>query len=519
MKKTVFIMALVLSILEVSAQTYVSGGIYVNTTWTKASSPYIVTDTVFVFPGVVLTIEPGVSVRFNNNKALEIREGSLIAEGSAIDSITFTSNATTPTEGSWAHIYFLNGALDSKLKYCNFKYAQKGIQIGSLATIFINRCSFEKNEIGIGEVMYSHPGGSLRIDSTNFGYNKYYGILLVSANTRLYFNQLYVHHNSIGIVGSNQSSSEPDPTKRDWYIKNSIIDSNYEIGLNVRDHLKVLNCHIGYNKIGYIGDNNTIKNCVFEYNTDIGFKCGSYDSLINCKVHHSKDGIFTRRNGFYFEGNEITHNDIGINAENASMAFIFGNIVSHNRIGISKLPESVIVKYNTIEKDSIGIQATEIINNISCNKFCNNWIYDLEYKGKSNVHVGNNYWCTIDSAIVVSKIFDGYDDPSYGLAKFMPIDTSCYKALGIKELKRHQQAITILYPNPFNNTATLAFENPQNNNHHLGIFNTMGQLVLSIDNIKGNKVLIDRKELQTGLYFYQLQNEDGVIGSGKMMIE
>jgi hypothetical protein len=47
----------------------------------------------------------------------------------------------------------------------------------------------------------------------------------------------------------------------------------------------------------------------------------------------------------------------------------------------------------------------------------------------------------------------------------------------------------------------------------------MGQLVLSIDNIKGNKVLIDRKELQTGLYFYQLQNEDGVIGSGKMMIE
>ena len=46
------------------SQTSVSGGIYQNTTWTTAGSPYIVTGSIVVFPGKTLTIEPGCEVRF-----------------------------------------------------------------------------------------------------------------------------------------------------------------------------------------------------------------------------------------------------------------------------------------------------------------------------------------------------------------------------------------------------------------------------------------------------------------------
>src|SRR5436190_9708973 len=83
--------------LSVNAQTNVSGGIYANTTWTLANSPYIVVDTVVVFPGVTLTIEPGVVVKFDNNKRIEVRQAALIAQGTIVDSITFTSNSSTPS--------------------------------------------------------------------------------------------------------------------------------------------------------------------------------------------------------------------------------------------------------------------------------------------------------------------------------------------------------------------------------------------------------------------------------------
>src|SRR5262245_11727192 len=78
-------------------QTNVSGGIYVNTTWTKSNSPYIVVDTVVVFPGVTLTIEPGVTVKFADNKRIEVRQARLIVEGTITDSIIFTSNSSNPT--------------------------------------------------------------------------------------------------------------------------------------------------------------------------------------------------------------------------------------------------------------------------------------------------------------------------------------------------------------------------------------------------------------------------------------
>jgi len=64
MKKHFLLLTIAILTLKVGhTQTNVSGGIYTNTTWTLTNSPYIVVDTVVVFPGVTLTIQSGVIVK------------------------------------------------------------------------------------------------------------------------------------------------------------------------------------------------------------------------------------------------------------------------------------------------------------------------------------------------------------------------------------------------------------------------------------------------------------------------
>ena len=57
MKKLLMLLIFLSGFANTYAQTNVSGGIFSNTTWSLANSPYIMTGPVVVFPNVTLTIE------------------------------------------------------------------------------------------------------------------------------------------------------------------------------------------------------------------------------------------------------------------------------------------------------------------------------------------------------------------------------------------------------------------------------------------------------------------------------
>jgi len=97
---------------QVSADTNVSGLISSNTTWTQSASPYIVTGNILVNGGVNLTIQPGVTVKFQNGRSLQI-DGTLVARGTGTNKITFTSNNPTPTAGDWGYIIFSDSSTDA----------------------------------------------------------------------------------------------------------------------------------------------------------------------------------------------------------------------------------------------------------------------------------------------------------------------------------------------------------------------------------------------------------------------
>jgi len=52
---------------------------------------------------VPLTIEPGVTAKFDSGKVMEV-EGTLMARGTSTGRATFTSSAASPAAGDWRYI-------------------------------------------------------------------------------------------------------------------------------------------------------------------------------------------------------------------------------------------------------------------------------------------------------------------------------------------------------------------------------------------------------------------------------
>jgi hypothetical protein len=233
-----FIFNFQLSTFNSSAQTNVSGGIYTNTTWTLANSPYIVVDTVVVFPGVTLTIEPGVVVKFANNKRLEIRSATLIAVGTITDSIIFTSNSATPSPGIWNCIYlFNNSTTPSSFNYCKIEYSYRGICFSSDGAAHnITNSVFRYNS----NAVFGHTGlAGAAFTNCNFEYN----ITAISLYTAGRYNNCNISNNQNGV--GDASGGTNLATYRNCIINNNV---NYGIIMNQTDSL--INCVIKYNGTG-----------------------------------------------------------------------------------------------------------------------------------------------------------------------------------------------------------------------------------------------------------------------------
>ena len=392
-----FILTFISSVIY--GQTNVSGGIYTNTTWTLANSPYVVTDTVIVYPQVTLTIQPGVVVRFDNYKQIEIRQGALIATGSNTDSIIFTSNASSPSPGIYSGIYFNGGGhLTSKFSYCNFQFAEDGIrrceQYLFYDTLTIKNCSFKNNMNGINSVL-----GYVTIDSSVFRNNSNYGIYNLYNG---YISNCEINFNQFGLY------------------------KNYSVLMN---HCKIKNNHFGL-KNTY---SSSISNCIIDSNFIGVDSIAGGSGLHFCEVKYNQYGVLDSANQFEVKNSTIDSNYfVGIQMQRnlwPTIATVTNCLIRYNGTGISdsgSVGQNIITR-NIIENNSIGIELGSNNDQINCNRICNNIFYDLKFITTGNADISHNYWCTSDSASTAVNIFDGNDTTNSGLVNFMPLDTvQCY---------------------------------------------------------------------------------------------
>ncbi len=115
--------------------TNVCGSIAVDTTWTPAESPYVLTCDVTINSGVTLDILPGTIIKFNSSSRRLIVNGNLHALGSSSARIYFTSykddsiggdsngdgDSTSPAPGDWNTI-LINDTGTASFNYSDIRY-------------------------------------------------------------------------------------------------------------------------------------------------------------------------------------------------------------------------------------------------------------------------------------------------------------------------------------------------------------------------------------------------------------
>lgn len=77
----------------------------------------------------------------------------------------------------------------------------------------------------------------------------------------------------------------------------------------------------------------------------------------------------------------------------------------------------------------------------------------------------------------------------------------------------------VVYPNPSSELAVIKFNNTLKENCTLIVSTMQGQVVRTITNITQEKVEIERQNLVSGLYYFQLRTDKRVVATGKLIIE
>ncbi|MEM9820123.1 MAG: T9SS type A sorting domain-containing protein [Bacteroidota bacterium] len=385
MKKVLFLLFLCccLGNYKTIAQTQISGGLFENTNWTLAESPYLVTGDVVVFPGVSLIIEAGVEIRFASETGLELRAGSLYVEGTENEKVVFTLDASDPMSApKWKGIQ--NTSLEGQeivvdIEHATIEYAQTGINYGrGFADRSVLGSTFRFNERAI------YDGGQ--------GYN---WITVTDSE---------FHQNKIGMQGRLSAINST-------FTNNEVGFANPHTFSNINSGGRLINCLFqdNYLAVGSIGQIITIaimENSVFENN----YMCfnGYWLNADECSFSGSDSIAIAFQKG-EVKNNTFTDNETGIEVN------IFNN--------------SMTIKDNEIVANTVGIKIDGPGAAIFDNTICNNSAQDALLTTNQAIDLNFNCWCTTDLITIASQVTDAFDDAALGIASFDSININCLNEL------------------------------------------------------------------------------------------
>ncbi|MBI1288985.1 MAG: PKD domain-containing protein [Flavobacteriales bacterium] len=445
MKRTLLLLS-IFSALTTFAQTNVSGLISSNTTWTMSGNPYIVQGNILVANGVTLQVEPGVEVRFDSGTELRV-EGVLRADGTANDSIIFTSNSISPVTGDWYGITFMDSSQDfdslsqsgCSIKYSRIEYAGDSDGAGvttNSSSPFLSHCLFQQNDRAAIRIVGLFDS-ELRIFDCTIRSN-YLGVSVSTpsisyndANFRLFNSE--ITGNSHGGVSI---SWTPENTIQDNFIANngsygislwsstSTIDGNYLVG---NDTAIVVNSYYTNPSHSYRITRNLISGgssgIQFE---DFAFTLPQFQIEENILVNNHGGVSLLGGGASNLVGNQIIDNSMSSHLINVFFVdppseFSFGRKNTIVRNTCTSLGESFSTEftYYWVNSQPINVNAEFRQANI----YDNTNVVGTHYDFTSDIDLiaDSMFWKTQSLPQINDRILDFFDNNSLGVISYSPV--------------------------------------------------------------------------------------------------
>jgi parallel beta-helix repeat protein len=300
--------------VNAAGPTYVSGPITSNTVWSVANSPYIVQSDVFVTNGTLLTINAGVTVKFDGLYSL-IVNGTLDATGTSGQPILFTSNQSLPNKSDWNRVR-LQGK-NNKMDYCKIQYGNYPLYImGNDTNNIISHCKIENSS---GDGVYLKETSNNTLSNIIVSYCNSNGITVLMSDDNLITNCFSHHNKAFGIylrTATNNTILNSNSSKNNGGGFELSLKSHYNILKNVKAFDNQDNgvdfCGNGFNTIldsEIVGNNVNgidmggkaeqiwIENCIINNNGEAGIdlKTSTYSDIVSCDITYNfgEAGIYT----------------------------------------------------------------------------------------------------------------------------------------------------------------------------------------------------------------------------------
>jgi PKD repeat protein len=410
---------------SVSAATNIGGSITSDTTWTEANSPYIVTSNVLVSQGVKLTIEPGVTARFNDGLSLRI-DGTLIARGNSSNIIIFTSNNSPPGAGDWGNIFFTGTSVDATFDDAG-EYTG-----GCILEKVIAEYGGGGDTKGIIEVDSSSP----LIKDSVIWKSSHSGIYASSAKPKIVNNTIY--DNSFYGIYVSQWGYYVD-------IWNNTISNNLQDGIyvvrasgNITNNMIENNKGSGVRLTGDTGGNVVVSGNVIRNNLQWGVYAdnGDYTITRNLVFLNKAGGIFMN------SGRKVVNNIVADNLGRGFSSYhaappLRNNVFVRNKgdyaVYYAPYSGAMNVDNNTITQNegtlgTVYLHAWTTGPYVGYPLFNHNNIFDNtapyevlnDYTSGTTINAEDNWWGTSNETEISAKIYDWFDKSTIGLIDYSP---------------------------------------------------------------------------------------------------